>query len=400
MKTYPCALFGLALLSLASLTQANTTGIRITTCEELQNMGHQLDAIYYLDNDLDCSAKDFLPIEGRFSGVLDGQNHTIENLKIVGKPGGNAALFSHGFSTGIRDIRFTNARVIADDDTQRALLIAHAEGYPGLINIHVDNLTIPGRPTESSRSANSTTGVTGGLVAQADMVSFTNVHVKNVKLRLHTIGGGMLGAAKHVSLGDSSVHNLSTTLDDNRDYQSDNDQSKTAFGGLIGVIPANGYAHLVQSSTTGIITAPIYAGGIIGRVGSSAKVIIIDSYSQTHINAFKRAGGIIGYAWPSSSNIMNVQFDHVYATGHIHAQEDARAMVGGNDRHARHVVAYDSYFDKESTDRKYSGDNGSQPRSTNEMIYMHDKTFSEKNGWARSVWVFIDGQYPKLVSDL
>ncbi len=60
------------------------SGYAIYTPEDLQNMKNDLSASYYVMNDIDMSEFNFTPIDGYFTGELDGQGHTIENLSISG----------------------------------------------------------------------------------------------------------------------------------------------------------------------------------------------------------------------------------------------------------------------------------------------------------------------------
>ena len=69
-------------------------GYAISTQEELQNMGKDLNGHYYLINDIDLEGS-FNPIVGYFKGILNGQGYTIKDLFIraSGSSGVDVGLF-------------------------------------------------------------------------------------------------------------------------------------------------------------------------------------------------------------------------------------------------------------------------------------------------------------------
>ena len=86
-------LFVLFVALIMSIGLVSAQPIEISTCQELQDMQNNLTADYILTSDIDCSdtvnwnnGYGFIPISydyndyERFTGVLDGQGHTISNL--------------------------------------------------------------------------------------------------------------------------------------------------------------------------------------------------------------------------------------------------------------------------------------------------------------------------------
>ena len=98
---------------------------KISTCKEFQAMNNNLDWHYELVNDIDCleteswnSGKGFFPISA-FTGVLDGQNFTVNNLFMNVTDSSNSSTWDHGgvFDTNsgtIKNINFRDVNISAD----------------------------------------------------------------------------------------------------------------------------------------------------------------------------------------------------------------------------------------------------------------------------------------------
>ena len=80
-------------------------GYEVSTPEELQAMGTDLKGNYYITKDIDMTGFDFVPISGGFKGSLDGQGHTISNLKINNT---DSSKYTGIFETTYGNVTFKN----------------------------------------------------------------------------------------------------------------------------------------------------------------------------------------------------------------------------------------------------------------------------------------------------
>lgn len=361
--------------------------IPIYSCYNLQNMGTDLTAHYYLARDLDCYGASFDPIIGQFKGRLSGKDesgniHIIRNIRIEAQPGKNGGLFESLDGATISDLRFDNIAVYSQDNTLRGL-IAGKISKSTLVNVFASNIQIRGETTADSQSPWSKFGAAGGIAGFAGDSVISNVHLNFVYVKQHGHAGGMVGDASNLRIEKSSVKNLSHLWEWQRTEPYPEGMS---FGGLIGKAVG---VNISRCSATGSISGVWETGGLIGSARSG--VMISNSYSRVNVNAYTYAGGLIGRSYDE------VTLSHVYATGLVDG-DHGRGMIGSEKQHGDEPSnVTEGYFDKDTTKREYSGDDGSKPRSTKRMTKEHPKTFDEDKGWSRDIWIFPTGQYPSLV---
>ncbi len=102
----------------------------ISTCHELENIGNDKDTLnqdYILVNDIDCQEthdKNLYGIDGfnaigtesnPFTGSIDGQGFTIDNLYINNPTKDNQGLIGYGKDIEITNLKLTNLNIIAKD---------------------------------------------------------------------------------------------------------------------------------------------------------------------------------------------------------------------------------------------------------------------------------------------
>lgn len=367
-------------------TQAHADQIPIYSCDELQNISKNLSAEYYLANDLDCHGLSMEPVQGTFKGKLSGKDntgtmHIIRNLEMRAKRGADGGLFAQIQGATISDIRFENISVYSDDNTSRGLIAGHISKAT-LNNISGKNIQIRGATTYDSFDPWSQWGRSGGIAGFAGESTFSNIHLTDVQVKQHTYAGGLVGETFILRIDNCSVKNLSSLWEWQR---TEPYPEGMTFGGLIGRAAG---ADITRSSATGSISGVWATGGLIGT--ASWGVNIENSYSHVNVHAYTYAGGLIGRSFST------VTLSHVYATGHVQGSE-GRGMIGSKKQHGdTPSVVTEGYFDKNTTKRENSGDDGSQARSTKRMTKEHPKTFSAEKGWSREIWVFPTGEYPSL----
>jgi len=102
-------------------------GTAITNVTELQAMENDLAGSYYLANDIDASATTgwnagagFIPIGNRinkFSGIFDGDEHTITSLFIDSSSGDRVGLFGYiGVAAEVKNIGLINADITSSNE--------------------------------------------------------------------------------------------------------------------------------------------------------------------------------------------------------------------------------------------------------------------------------------------
>lgn len=182
---------------------AGTAGnpYQICSCSQLQQVTGS--AYYNITHDIDCTTMppvglgNFTPINS-FSGVLDGQNYTIDKV-YIDQPGvSNVGLFKTLSNATIRNLKLTNINYSAND---------HLGGLAGTsFSSQITNVSVTGALREWSLN-----GYVGGLVGQMQggtmTRSWTNTAV-NAQLTV-TLGGGIGGLVGDLS-GGGNITNCYT----------------------------------------------------------------------------------------------------------------------------------------------------------------------------------------------
>lgn len=410
----------ISLLLLSAFQVANAADpLRITSCQDLQNIGANLDGEYYLDNDIDCAGFPFKTIPHTFTGKLDGQNYTIHNLVINAAPNKRGGLFAALNEAEVTNLHFQKATVHADDQVERGLLASRI-ARSSISNIVIHQLHIPGRSTYVSKQKGSTSGYTGGLTGYAEWTHFYNIQIHHLTLQHHTYTGGIAGSTLNVSLDQCGVYQVKSTLDPAREYPATRDRKKldiesgginhdksgdrrkeydTAMGGLMGYV-SQGATTVTNSRSSGNIAGPLNIGGLIGLNDYLNELNITHSYSIMNVTAEKFAGGIIGRAGDSDylKNIRLTTLNNVYAAGKVNAKHHARSLVGNKDNggHSSHVRGRETYFDKIATGRIHPGMKHVHAVTSEQLTYNQPNTLRSENGWVLNIWTFEPNEYPTL----
>lgn len=316
----------------------------VRSAEDLARIGRDpafgLNDHYHLTGDIDASVtrtwndpetstdvlEGFPPIGSEatpFTGVLDGQGHSIRDLTIARSTADSVGLFAvTGLGARIRDVRFVNAAVEGSTSVgllvgnnwgasfERLLIAGSVRGQQrvGLVaGIHqalmkdtvalgnVDGFYrnilpqdfggIAGqtfraivRDThfDGAIQATNSLGNVGGLTAVADHSEFTSVTSNGSIAGVNPVGG-LIGFAENTLLH----HGWSTARVSSR-------FSGRATGGLIGT---SFRTLLQQSAFAGTIASGGSQGGLIGYATSTQ---LADSFFYGRIEGGSRGGGLIG----------------------------------------------------------------------------------------------------------
>lgn len=233
-----------------SITQGVGTNIDpfiICNPYQLQSMStHHISnpgAHYRLTQDIDLSViANFTPISNitnQFSGVFDGQNHTLHNLTINTPASSHQGLFGYvigGSSSEIRNLRLSAAKVIGNAQTGSLI---------GLLNATARNIHSINGYAESFSTASGTGGLVGRLSSNGSIYD-------------SSFSGNVKGGSQYAGgiVGDS-------------------------FNGI----------EIVRCKASGTIMGGSTVGGIIGRAASTP---IINSYWIGSVTGGSEVGGLIG----------------------------------------------------------------------------------------------------------
>lgn len=152
---------------------------------DLQQIKTAPGAYYKLANDIDCDGLDFYPID-EFSGTLDGDGHTVSNLKLIIRNNSKTGIFSFANKATVKNIDFYNAKMLLSGGYE-AGLIAATSGNSTFENIHVRRFTATG---------NNYSGEFGGIVGKMwTMSAITGCEVAGADVNLPScpIAGGIAG---------------------------------------------------------------------------------------------------------------------------------------------------------------------------------------------------------------
>ncbi len=226
-----------------------------------------------LDADLDLGGLAWTPIGSnadnakKFTGIFDGQNHTIVGLNVK-----QGAAY-------------------------------HAAGLFGALNGTVRNLTISGASIESLSSAASNGGTSNGIAVVAGSIYPTglveNVKVLNASLKGNRYTGTIAGYC-YGNVKDCSVDGITIVVTpDNLSGGFDNGDKA---GGIIGYQGEGSYTISGNSAKNVTITGYRDLGGIIGGAqtskisGNTADniTIIVDQNTNGYGSKAPNAGGLIG----------------------------------------------------------------------------------------------------------
>lgn len=289
---------------------------QISTPEQLNAINNNLSANYILINDIDLSSwGEWTPIgdsDNPFSGTFDGNNFTIQNLRIL--------------SPKEETVKFLTGLFAAANNST-------------IKNLTLNDLYISISGTYKDFFGSEATVSIGGIVGETeDNVEIKNCRVKgeiktDVNNRVNV--GGLVGC---VSKSNSENLNVKMSIYDCENYSEITVSSPTYCGGIVGV-SYDEQCNFSVCSNHGIINAvttlnsnygsDITLGGIIGSLGVENNIIdninVCVNNGKLYANSPKGAtiGGIVGGGF--AALIIN----ECKNNGNIDAESSDGASAGG-----------------------------------------------------------------------
>jgi hypothetical protein len=275
----------------------------ISTADELNSIGHNpglMSARFKLINDIDLAGVDFFIIGSKlfpFSGVFDGNNHTISNFNHTDKYVDYLGLFGYvkGHKAEIRDLGLINPN------------INRASGDVGSLAGYFGDGTISNCYSDGG-SVDGYYGV-GGLVGSING-SIINCHSSTTVSGMASVGG-LVGSV--VSLIGSNEYTGTVS----NCYSTGSVSGERNVGGLVG----NNYGYMTNCYTTGSVSGVESVGGL---VGSNSFGHITKCYAAAGVAANVSAGGLVG------RNNYTGTISNCYSIGSVSGGGIAGGLVGAN----------------------------------------------------------------------
>ena len=307
----------------------------IYTAEQLNTIGLfplEWDKHYKLMVDIDLSSytdTTFNTIEG-FSGVFDGNNHTISNFNYTGRSGG---FLGRVEDAEIKDLGFIDPNMSLNFGGDRAGLLA---GW--LLNSTITNCYVQGGIV-------SATSIVGGLVGDNYGGTITNSYFQG-----YVFGGGGIGGLAGWNRGtiincrfDGEVSGTgrevgglagdnSGTISDC--YTTANVSGTSEVGGLVG---SQWSGRIKDCYTTGSVSGEEQIGGLIG--GNNG--VIANCYTTSDVFGVSYTGGFAGRNGFNPSDVVwHGNIYNCYARGNVVGEEYVGGFAGNNDYFG---IIYDCY---------------------------------------------------------
>ena len=269
----------------------------ISTGDDLNKIGHNprlMKAHFRLVDDIDLAGIRFFTIAGLgnpFTGVFDGENHTISNLTYNSTNNDYAGLLAYVETSNarIRDLGLIDPNVNAGTrDFVGSLVGRLSEG--AIVGCWSEGGSVIGDEH------------VGGLAGIIYHGNISNSYSNN-----DVIGRGYVGGL----VGSNVLGNIS---------HSHSSGNSTAGGWIGGLVGNNARGTISTSYSTGTVTGYDMVGGLIGR---HYRGVVSNSYSLADVAGDVRVAGLIGHN--DRSDISNS-----YSAGAVEGNERVGGLVGTN----------------------------------------------------------------------
>lgn len=292
----------------------------------------------------------------KFSGVLDGLGHTIDNLYMNNRPNDFTALIREADGATIKNINIMNAVVNGDN---ASILIGDAK------NTTVNNVSVSGKITGAS-----TAGVVGG--AYWGGLNMDNVHADVTLNTTWLAAGGLVGGISNSVIKNSSANvvingaglsgGIASSIDDGTVLENVSSSGVIHSNGVKnGGLAGNASNSQIKNSFSTVdIDEGTYNGGLVGE---AYDVAIENAYSTGNISG-AYSGGIVGSAYLGS-------LDKVFSTGSITGDNS-----GGLAGKIEETTITNSYATGDVTGDNVGGLVGTAKNSTVKFSYASGKVGS------------------------
>ena len=298
-----------------------------------------------------------------FTGVFDGNGHTISNFSYISTDTNYVGLFANvdGENARIKDLGLIDPNI--DAGTKWGL-----RRVGSLVGENLGG-TISNCYAEGG-SVSCLSGV-GGLVGENDHGTITNCYA-TANVSGDSFVGGLVGENYYGTITNCYAEGGSVLGD-------------WEVGGLVGGLS---FGTITDCYATGSVLGNDAVGGL---VGGNMGAIITNSYSLGHVTGGEYVGGLVGYNWSLLGTITTC-----YSAGSVLGMTDAGGLVGWNGGSVT-----DSFWDVQTSEQSTSA--GGTGKTTAEM--QMESTFTDA-GWDfvgesvngfEEIWSICEGtNYPRL----
>lgn len=343
---------------------------QITTAKQLQDINNDLSGCYVLTADIDLAQVDFAPIggdaeTGSFSGVFDGNGHTISNLNVFA--GKYAGLF--GCNEGViknvvlKDVNVYGSRyvggVVAENTSYGTVSACTVQSGNVRSDGSVSEINIGGicginngcfqsefmNGADVTAQTNSTSICIGGIIGWNILSENLTINATNTGNIYSSVRNKDLSSYAGGLIGYESGSSYTLTITNSRnigDVSSSTSATWTRAGGLVGYCGSN--IAVTNSCNSGDISSSSnlsashdnpysYAGGLLASQSSDSSAVITNScnvgkvYSSCSYSPY--AGGLLGYNGRKSG----LTITNSYNTGKVYGE--GSCMAGG-------LIGYDN----------------------------------------------------------
>ena len=361
----------------------------ISTADELNSIGQNpglMNAHFKLINDIDLTDIDFFIIGNEpllpFTGVFDGNNHTISNFTYTSNEGIDIGLFGAVWHSEIKDLGLINPNIESAIEIYQGPYLSFGSLVGAFFDSKLTNCYV-----EGGRVSSSSYQYVGGLVGW-NGGSITNCYT-TASVAGYISVGGLAGLNEYPGVISKS-YSAGSILGHNR------------IGGLVGenAPPWNEErgGTITNCYSTSSVSGTFSVGGLVGRNESSS---IINCYSAGSISGENSIGGLVGYMIWSNWNDEPCIVTNCYSIGRVSGDKNIGGLVGNSQYNE--VTA--SFWDIQTSGQLNSA--GGTRKTTAQMQTLD--TFLD-SGWdfvdetengTEDIWTEPDGSgYPILLWQL
>ena len=250
----------------------------INNMNDFKKINSNTNQNFKLQTDLDFTNVSFNI--GTFYGKLDGNGHTIRNIRSV-----NTAFISRVYGGTVKNLNVDN--YINSGNSGYGGLIAQADNSANIYNVHMKNVSITDRNT-----------YVGGLVGYTNGVLISNCSINDI----HIYETNKNNIVYYGRYGGLVGHNNNTVIQNTyiRGLKMDLTYAFSTYG-IGGIVGRHDSGYIQDCYAEGIITTNQQeVGGIAGYNNAYIErvVSVVDVYTQQD-----SVGGVVGYS--TNDNILN-----------------------------------------------------------------------------------------------
>ena len=303
------------------IVEEDVDAILVETCADLEAIAEDLTANYKLDSDIDCDGYDNFKSIGNwrhgFSGTLDGQGYTINNLYLTDK--WSLGLFRKITSGTVKNLNLVG--FVVDTNQYTSGLLAGTAENALIENVHVqgDLLVDLDKPK----------GIHGAIVGNMKAVEGTCSLVNSsadVKLDGKLVmTGGLVGKAN----GVGTVNIRDSFFEGDINALKGSNRMSSILGIAFGKDLVVNIDHCLATGTLKIEGNRF--GTMIGQV-NKAKVLINNSYSNVELTAEKLRGDheFYGMDMFDTVTVSNSHIHYLSRTRHKSRKLDGATIIDFN----------------------------------------------------------------------